>query len=225
MNRNPRIWMCLLALVLTTPAVASFVDYAKREINMKVVYLAADGVSAEANLDYVHAKTNTETKGKKIKLGDGPHDLSFFTLTLGESRGFKTRFHLYAQVGALPEHTLRDVLKGADAVVFVADSDPARMEANAQELAKARALLAQVGHDKAKTPVVFQLVNREHPHAVPVEELKQRLGVGDGLVFLADPKAGTGVFDTLKGTAKLCLQALKKESSGAAPAPAKPAQP
>ncbi|HLL52541.1 MAG TPA: hypothetical protein VK447_03285, partial [Myxococcaceae bacterium] len=110
------------------------------------------------------------------------------------------------QVGPLGDgETLEIGLKDADAVVFVVDSDPAGLEASVEMLANVRHAMARLASEGADTPLVFQLVNRQHPCAVALEELERRLDTGDALLFLAEPDSGPGVFDTLKAATKQCL--------------------
>jgi hypothetical protein len=228
MRRLNRPWLALALLALAASAQASFVNYATREVNLKIVYAGVDDDAGEANLQYALARTSPDGPGKLIRLEAGEGKKTFFfnfiLLTLGELRGFKTRFHLYSSVSASEASDVRRLIfKGTDAVVFIADSDPALRQANLDALRDLKTELAASGLDWAKVPLVVQLIHREHPQALPVEELMQQLGLAGRQVFTADPKAGPGVIETLKAAAKLCLLELSKdgEKSAEPPGPAK----
>ena len=116
----------------------SFINYSSREINCKIVYYGPGLCGKTTNLQYVYAKTNPEAKGKMISLATETERTLFFDflpLSLGEIRGFKTRFHLYTVPGQVFYDASRKlILKGVDGVVFVADSQIERMEANLESL-------------------------------------------------------------------------------------------
>jgi hypothetical protein len=135
----------------------------------------------------------------------------FLPLSLGEIRGFKTRFHLYTVPGQVFYDASRKlILKGVDGVVFVADSQVERMEANIESIENLRANLKEHGYDLDNIPYVVQYNKRDLPNAAPVDELRKLLnpkGIPD---FEGSATTGQGVFDTLKAVAKLVLQELKK---------------
>jgi len=137
----------------------------------------------------------------------------FLPLSLGEIRGFKTRFHLYTVPGQVFYDASRKlILKGVDGVVFVADSQIERMEANLESVENLRINLAEQGYDLDRIPYVVQYNKRDLPNSASIEELKAALnprGVPD---FEATATTGVGVFDTLKMVAKLVLQELRKGS-------------
>ena len=132
-------------------------------------------------------------------------------MALGEIRGFKTRFHLYTVPGQVFYDASRKlILKGVDGVVFVADSQIARMEANIESMENLRTNLAEQGYSLEKLPYVIQYNKRDMPAVAPVEELRTVLnpqGVPD---FEGVASTGIGVFETLKQVAKLVLTELKK---------------
>jgi mutual gliding-motility protein MglA len=215
----------LLVLLSAPLAQASFINYSSREINVKVVYYGP-GTGLSENLQYIYGKTSPEAKGKMIKLATETEDVLFFDflpLSLGEIRGFKTRFHLYTvpgNVGATANDysaSRKLILKGVDGVVFVASADPAHAKANVISLMALRTSLAEQGYDYEKIPLVFQIANTHVKSALPASDVAKTLLVGDHQVFEADPVGGTGVFDSLKAIAKLILMELKK---GAEEAPA-----
>src|SRR5262249_38317115 len=140
----------------------------------------------------------------------------FLPLSLGEIRGFKTRFHLYTVPGQVfYEATRKLVLKGVDGVVFVGDSQMARMEANIESLEDLRVNLTEYGFNLDRIPYIVQYNKRDLPTAVPVEELRKVLNPTNVPDFEATATTGVGVFDTLKAVAKLVLTELKRGGGGA----------
>jgi signal recognition particle receptor subunit beta len=135
----------------------------------------------------------------------------FLPLALGEIRGFKTRFHLYTVPGQVFYDASRKlILKGVDGVVFVADSQEERMDANLESLENLRYNLKEQGYDLDKIPFVVQYNKRDLPSAVPLEELQRELNPTKVPEFEACATTGEGVFETLKAVAKLILIDLKQ---------------
>jgi mutual gliding-motility protein MglA len=192
----------------------SFINYLSREINCKIVYYGPGLCGKTTNLQYIYQKTNPEAKGKMISLATETERTLFFDflpLALGEIRGFKTRFHLYTVPGQVFYDASRKlILKGVDGVVFVADSQIARMEANVESLENLRTNLAEQGYSLDKLPYVVQYNKRDMPSVAPVEELRQLLNPSSVPDFEAVATTGIGVFDTLKAVAKLVLTELKR---------------
>lgn len=192
----------------------SFINYSSREINCKVVYYGPGLCGKTTNLQYVYNKANAETRGKLISLStetDRTLFFDFLPLALGEIRGFKTRFHLYTVPGQVFYDASRKlILKGVDGVVFVADSQEARMEANIESLDNLRANLADQGYDLNKMPFVIQYNKRDLPNIISVEELREQLNPRRVPDFEAVAPTGVGVFDTLKAIAKQVLSELKR---------------
>lgn len=192
----------------------SFINYSSREINCKIVYYGPGLCGKTTNLQYIYNKTNSETKGKLISLStetDRTLFFDFLPLSLGEIRGFKTRFHLYTVPGQVFYDASRKlILKGVDGVVFVADSQVERMEANLESLDNLRTNLAEQGYDLDKIPYVMQYNKRDLPNALPVEEMRAQLNPRNNVEFSAVAPTGQGVFDTLKAVAKLVLTELRK---------------
>jgi len=192
----------------------SFINYSSREINCKIVYYGPGLCGKTTNLQYVYAKTNPEAKGKMISLATETERTLFFDflpLSLGEIRGFKTRFHLYTVPGQVFYDASRKlILKGVDGVVFVADSQIERMEANIESMENLRVNLAEQGYDLNKVPFVVQYNKRDLPNVATVEELRGLLNPRMVPEYQAVAPTGVGVFDTLKAVAKLVLTELKK---------------
>jgi signal recognition particle receptor subunit beta len=192
----------------------SFINYSSREINCKIVYYGPGLCGKTTNLQYIYNKTSQETKGKLISLStetDRTLFFDFLPLSLGEIRGFKTRFHLYTVPGQVFYDASRKlILKGVDGVVFVADSQVERMEANMESLENLKVNLAEQGYDLNKIPYIIQYNKRDLPNAVTVEEMHNTLNQKNVPEFQAVAPTGVGVFDTLKAVAKLVLTELRK---------------
>ena len=234
------LWLLVGLAVLSFPgnASASFIDRASREINLKVVYFGTDAGQLEGNLRYVYGQLPPESKGKLIELDGADAKFLLFDFVppaLGEFRGFKLRFHLYA---ALPTRsaetenaeTERLITKGADVIVFVADSDRRQEAWTRQKLANLHASLTAHGYSAASVPVVLQLHRSSEANPLTRDELTRAAAeatFADAPVVDADTASGAGVFDTLKAVAKAAVLALKEASnterrSTLPPAPAEP---
>ena len=192
----------------------SFINYSSREINCKIVFYGPGLCGKTTNLQYVYARTNPEAKGKMISLATETERTLFFDflpLSLGEIRGFKTRFHLYTVPGQVFYDASRKlILKGVDGVVFVADTQIERMEANLESLENLRVNLAEQGYDLNRIPYVVQYNKRDLPNVATVDELRRLLNPRGVPEFQAVAPTGVGVFDTLKAVAKLVLTELKR---------------
>ena len=192
----------------------SFINYSSKEINCKIVYYGPGLCGKTTNLQYVYNKTNPVAKGKMISLATETERTLFFDflpLTLGEIKGFKVRFHLYTVPGQIFYDASRKlILKGVDGVVFVADSQEERLEANIESLENLAINLKDQGYDIDKIPYVIQYNKRDLPNAASMEELRNLLNPKGVLEFEAVAATGEGVFETLKGVAKLVLTELKK---------------
>jgi signal recognition particle receptor subunit beta len=192
----------------------SFINYSAREINCKLVYYGPGLCGKTTNLQFIYNKTRPESKGKMISLATETERTLFFDflpLSLGEIRGFKTRFHLYTVPGQVFYDASRKlILKGVDGVCFVADSQLERMEANIESLDNLRFNLEEQGYDLDKVPCVIQYNKRDLPSAVPLDELRATLNTNNVPEFEASAVTGEGVFDTLKALAKQVLTELRK---------------
>jgi len=192
----------------------TFINYAAREINCKIVYYGPGLGGKTTNLKWIYGKSNPTSRGKLISLAtetDRTLFFDFLPLDLGTIRGFKTRFHLYTVPGQVFYDASRKlILRGVDGVVFVADSQAARMEANVESLRNLQANLKEQGYDLNKIPYVLQLNKRDMSTAVPVEEMKRQILIRNEPVFEAVAQTGIGVFDTLKAIARMVLVELKK---------------
>src|ERR1700674_55231 len=193
--------------------VVSFINFAAREINCKIVYYGAGLGGKTTNLQWIFDQTRAQTGGEKISLATGTDRTLFFDflpLDLGTVRGFKTRFHLYTVPGQVFYDASRKlILRGVDGVVFVADSQEARMEANVEALDNLMANLKEHGYDFNKIPYVLQLNKRDLPNILPVDMLSTELRKKNETVIEAVAFQGVGVFETLKEIAKQALTELK----------------
>jgi len=191
----------------------TFINYAAREINCKIVYYGPGLGGKTTNIQHIYDRSNNGNKGKLISLAtesDRTLFFDFLPIELGAIRGFRTRFHLYTVPGQIFYDASRKlILKGVDGVVFVADSQEARMDANAESISNLRDNLKQNGYDLDRIPYVLQLNKRDLPTAMGHEELAAHLKIKDEPVYDAVAVKGTGVFDTLKAIIRLVMLDLK----------------
>ena len=192
----------------------SFINYAQREINCKIVYYGPGLCGKTTNLQYIYNKTAPESKGKMISLAteaDRTLFFDFLPLDLGSIRGFTTRFHLYTVPGQVFYDASRKlILKGVDGVIFVADSQEERMEANIESIRNLEANLKEHGFDLSSIPYALQFNKRDLGNVVQVDEMYRMLNYKREPTFEAVATTGVGVFDTLKSVAKQILIELKK---------------
>ncbi|TAL27508.1 MAG: gliding-motility protein MglA [Nitrospirae bacterium] len=192
----------------------SFINYSSREINCKIVYYGPGLCGKTTNLQFIYKKTNPEQKGKLISLATETERTLFFDflpLALGDIRGFKVRFHLYTVPGQVFYAASRKlILKGVDGVIFVADSQIERMEANIESLDDLKINLAEQGYNLEKLPYAVQYNKRDLPNVAPLEELNKLLNADNVAWFEGVAPTGVGVFETLKSVAKQVLLELKK---------------
>jgi mutual gliding-motility protein MglA len=192
----------------------SFINFAAREINCKIVYYGPGLGGKTTNLQWIFDKTSEKQKGKMISLAtetDRTLFFDFLPLDLGTVRGFKTRFHLYTVPGQVFYDASRKlILRGVDGVVFVADSQEERMDANLEAIDNLVDNLKEHGYDIDRIPYVLQLNKRDLPNVLPVEGLKKDLVRRGEPVFEGVAFQGTGVFETLKEVARQVLVELKK---------------
>ena len=192
----------------------TFINYAAREVNCKIVYYGPGLCGKTTNLQFIYEKTNQESKGKLISLAtetDRTLFFDFLPLDLGTIRSLKVRFHLYTVPGQVFYNASRKlILKGVDGVIFVADSQEARFDANLESIENLDINLKEQGYDLRTIPYVLQLNKRDMPTAQPMDFLARELRLKDEPVFPAIATQGTGVFETLKACAKLVMRQLKK---------------
>lgn len=191
----------------------SFVNYTTKEINCKIVYYGPGLGGKTTNLQYLYHRTSSDARGRLISLATNTERTLFFDflpLALGTIRGFRVRFHLYTVPGQVfYDASRRLILKGSDGVVFVADSQVQRMEANLESLKNLEYHLQQQGDSFATVPVIFQYNKRDLPNVSPVSEMSKRLNRFALPEFEAIAIRGLGVVETLKGVAKRVLLQMK----------------
>jgi len=202
------------------------INFARKEINCKLVYYGPGVSGKTTNLEMVHERTPDANRGELTSIStDGDRTLffDFMPLDLGEIAGMKTKFHLYTVPGQVYYNSTRKlVLLGADGVIFVADSSRAKLEENRASLDNLRENLAEMGKNLAKFPVILQWNKRDLPDAMPVEELEQELNGIGAPSFEAIACQGVGVFETLKELSAKVLASIN--SSQPARRPKKPAE-
>ncbi len=192
----------------------SFINYSSREINCKIVYYGPGLCGKTTNLQYIYKRTNPGRKGKLISLATETERTLFFDflpLALGDIRGFKVRFHLYTVPGQVFYAASRKlILKGVDGVVFVADSQIERTDANVESLEDLKINLAEQGYELDKLPYTIQYNKRDLPNVVPVDELNRLLNPNGIPYYEAVATTGIGVFETLKDIGRQVIMELKK---------------
>ena len=196
----------------------TFINYANKEINCKIVYYGPGLGGKTTNLQYIYDKTALESKGKMISLAteaDRTLFFDFLPLDLGKVRGFTTRFHLYTVPGQVFYDASRKlILKGVDGVVFVADSQEARMDANVESIRNLEENLEEHGFDLRQLPYALQFNKRDLPNVVPLDQMYRMLNYKREPTFEAVATTGVGVFDTLRAVAKLILKDLRQSAAG-----------
>ncbi len=190
----------------------AFINYPAQEINCKVVYYGPGLCGKTTNLHYLYANTNPEAKGKMFSLETDTERTLFFDflpLSFGKIRGFKTRFQIYTVPGQIFYNASRKViLKGVDGVVFVADSDPDRFEANLESLDTLETNLLEHGYRLDALPHVIQYNKRDLESVVDVSYLRDCLNRHTVPDFEASAISGKGVVETLKSVSKEILSRL-----------------
>jgi mutual gliding-motility protein MglA len=190
----------------------SMINYASREINCKIVYYGPGLGGKTTNLEYVYEKVAPTTRGKLISLATETERTLFFDflpVDLGTIRGFNTRFHLYTVPGQVYYNASRKlILKGVDGIVFVADSQVERLDANLESMNNLYDNLAEYNIDLRKLPFVIQYNKRDLPNICSMRELEENLNPDGVPSFEAVGSRGLGVFDTLKAVSKLVIKSL-----------------
>jgi signal recognition particle receptor subunit beta len=192
----------------------SLINYSSREINCKIVYYGPGLCGKTTNIQYVYNKVDPGTKGKLITLAtemDRTLFFDFLPLELGTVKGFKTRFHLYTVPGQVYYDASRKlILRGVDGIVFVADSQTSRYDANIESLYNLHDNLEEYKLKVEDIPFVIQYNKRDMPDIISLEDLEQELNPDGYPSYEAIAVKGDGVFDTLKAVAKGVLQKLSQ---------------
>jgi len=192
----------------------SFINYSSREINCKIVYYGPGLCGKTTNLQYIFKRMNPESRGKMISLAtetDRTLFFDFLPVSMGEIRGFKTRFHLYTVPGQVfYDASRRLILRGVDGVVFCADSQLMRMDSNLESFDNLKINMREQGYDPDRIPLVLQYNKRDINSVASVAELHALLNYRNVPEFEAVATTGVGVFETLKAIIKLVLTDLKR---------------
>jgi signal recognition particle receptor subunit beta len=190
----------------------SLINYSSREINVKVVYYGPGLCGKTTNIQYIYDKVSPDTKGKLITLAtemDRTLFFDFLPLELGKVKGFRTRFHLYTVPGQVYYDASRKlILRGVDGIVFVADSQRSRYDANIESVYNLHENLADYNLKLEDIPFAIQYNKRDLPDIISVNDLEQELNPMHYPSFEAIAVKGDGVFDTLKAVAKAVLRNL-----------------
>ena len=191
------------------------VSYSGREINAKIVYYGPGLSGKTTNLEKIYDSVPETNRGRMVSMKTQTDRTLFFDLLpldLGELQGMKTRFLLYTVPGQVYYNATRKlVLKGVDAVVFVADSGPDKVAENRESLANLEQNLKAYGLDLQTIPWVIQYNKRDLPGAVSIQQMNQELNRFSVPTFEAQAASGVGVFETLRGVSKLLLAKISKD--------------
>lgn len=195
----------------------STINFSAREINFKVVYYGPGLSGKTTNLKKIHEQIPAEAKGELVSLATEDERTLFFDflpLDLGQVNGFKTRFHLYTVPGQVFYNSSRKlILRGVDGIVFVADSAPNRLRANAESLRNLRENLQEYGLNLKDVPYVVQVNKRDLDDALPVAMIRQVLDPG-GQVQLFEAVAARfqGVKEPLRAVSQLVFEKLAQKA-------------
>ena len=191
------------------------INKAINEVTVKLVYYGPGLCGKTTNLEKIYGNPKLDNKGKMISMStetDRTLFFDFMPMELGTIGGQKVRVQLYTVPGQVFYDASRKlILKGVDGVIFVADSQEARMEANAESIQNLERNLEEQGYQLKDLPYALQLNKRDLPTAIPVDEMYRQINYKGEPTFEAVAMSGTGVFDTLKAVAKQVLTELKKK--------------
>lgn len=195
----------------------STINFSAREINFKIVYYGCGLSGKTTNLKQIYDNVPKESKGEMVSLATEDERTLFFDflpLDLGSVNGFKTRFHLYTVPGQVFYNSSRKlILRGVDGIVFVADSAPNRLRANAESLRNLRENLEEYGLKLGEIPYVIQINKRDLPDALPVEMIRQVLDPqGKIQVFEAIASQFIGVKEPLRAVSQLVFEKLAQKA-------------
>src|SRR5688572_6905977 len=199
-----------------------FFNYATMQMAAKIVYYGPGLCGKTTNLHHIYTKTSPQSRGEMVSLETETDRTLFFDLLpidVGVIGGFKTRLQLYTVPGQVFYNTTRKlVLKGVDGIVFVADSQKAMLDANADSLRNLRENLAEIGLDLDEIPLVIQLNKRDLPNISDVETMINALDPERRAEHVeAIASSGVGVFETLKTISKMTLRTLRRRMTGDEP--------
>ncbi len=192
----------------------SHINYVAKEVHLKVIYFGAGLGGKTTNIQYIYEQTQREGRGGKLVTLSTENErtlfFDFLPLSVGDFRGYKTRFHLYSIPGQTFYETSRQfILKGVDGIVFVVDSQSERMEANIESYEHLEKSLDQAGYDINKIPLVLQYNKRDLPGVVSIRELEATFNPMHRPYFEAVAAKGVGVMETLQSVSQWIIRDLK----------------
>jgi signal recognition particle receptor subunit beta len=189
------------------------VHHTQREVTLKIVYYGVGLGGKTTNLEAIHAQTRPERRGKLVSVNTEAERtlfLDFLPLDLGKFRGYTVRLHLISVPGQIAQDSTRQmVLRNADGVVLVVDSQVDAVEGNNYSIRNLDYNLRQHGLDPDRIPMVVQYNKRDLHGVLDVGELAERLGVPEGIPELvSSARDGWGVFETVKSIVRVCMHQL-----------------
>jgi len=193
----------------------SFLNYSTREINFKIVYYGPGLSGKTTNIKYIYDKVKNDNNGKLVSLATETERtlfFDFFPLDLGTIKDYKVRFHLYTVPGQIYYSASRKlILRGVDGLVFVADSQTERFEANIESIQDMLENLNDYKLDFATIPYILQLNKRDLPNVTPANELIAALRKKNEPVLEGVASRGDGVVETLKAISRLIMFEVKNK--------------
>jgi signal recognition particle receptor subunit beta len=192
----------------------SFINFATKEINCKIVYYGPGLSGKTVNIKWIFGHVRPENRGELVTLATETERTLFFDfvpIEISNVKGFKVRFHLYTTPGQIIYQASRKlILKGVDGIVFVADSQEERHDANLDTLDDMVDNLEEYKINIEEIPLVIQYNKRDLPNALPVDILRRDLNRWNRPDFEAVAIKGIGVLETFKEITKQVLKKLKK---------------
>jgi len=192
-----------------------FINWKTRELNVNIVYYGPALSGKTTNLEQIHAHLNTATRSDLFTLNtheDRTIYFDFLQLEVGSIGGLKPKFGLYTVPGQVYyEATRKAVLRRADGVVFVVDSQASRLSDNRAAWRDMGIHLAGMGYSAEKFPTVIQFNKRDLPDAMPVDALRQALGLPAFASYEAIAMQGKGVPETLQAAIRLVLLDVQRK--------------
>ena len=192
-----------------------FINWQSRELNLKVVYYGPALSGKTTNLEQIHSRVSPQRRGELISLKtheDRTLYFDFLQLELGKISGLTPKLHLYTVPGqTYYEASRKLVLRGADGVVFVADSSPDRVDDNLESWQNLKTHLTELNIPVATLPLVAQFNKRDLPQVLPVSTMASMLRLNGLPAFEAVAFEGKGVFDTLKAITNRVVMRVQQE--------------
>lgn len=191
----------------------SFINDKTKEINCKVIYYGPALSGKTTTLRCIYTEAKGSAQGEMISLSqddDRTLYFDFIPLNLGKIKDYTVRLHLYTVPGEVAYQQARALIsKGADSMVFIADSQLTRMDANLKSLMNLKDILKLEGHAWGDLPCVFQYNKRDLPDAMPPLEMRRYLN-GEGFdEYETVATTGEGVMDAFRSVSTLVLRGLK----------------